>query len=188
MSEQRFARERREEWAPISNRICVGEAKASRWGTVPLTWSENGQSASCSWCGSMSSEEVLECLDLPYEEVRFSTADNPWKFYLTRYNHAGDCIPFTTTTEHPGGGKTIRHACACEVKRGGGPIKFYAQHLADGARPEDEFERLLLRIRVRAAEDSRRFQGDLDKRMRDFAARGAAPADTTEDREGRGRD
>lgn len=115
-----LARESIATWKPITNKNCAG-----------ATWIPNGNSFSCSNCGSMSSEELIECLNAsPVEE--FSMADSGYKVYLGRYRHAGECEP----------------KCPCDKKNGGGPIKFYSWHLFDGDTPRETAVYLWTRIRV----------------------------------------
>lgn len=79
-----LAREQHETWHPITTPQCAG---VSRFG--PTVWRENGLSWSCSYCGSMSSEEFIECFRNP--DLLFSLNDRRDKVYIDRYPHAGDC-------------------------------------------------------------------------------------------------
>ncbi|KKN01597.1 hypothetical protein LCGC14_1126170 [marine sediment metagenome] len=128
-----FARDRVDEWLPPDNTYCQGVLR--QWGMGPLEWSRNGQSYSCSMCGSMSVEELLECLDGP--EIEFSINDHGNKVYVRRYSHAGDCPPVDDNSE-----------CFCDVRRGGGPIKFYLRHMRDGGRSEEEQLGIYSRVKV----------------------------------------
>lgn len=133
----KLAREMVEEWAPITNKNCKGYG-----------WKRDGQSASCGYCGSMSVEEVIECLSA-VPRVTFELADSGYKVYIDRYPHAGDCPKLPT-------------ACYCTVKIGGGPIKFYSWHLFDGGRSREEAEALWRVILV----ECRHTHNELMARMR----------------------
>ena len=88
-----FARDRVDEWLPPDNTYCQGVLR--QWGMGPLEWSRNGQSYSCSMCGSMSVEELLECLDGP--EIEFSINDHGNKVYVRRYRTPATARRSTTT-------------------------------------------------------------------------------------------
>ncbi len=139
-----MAREQMDYWKPITNKNCFNPHHQGIW--VP-----NGKSFSCSWCGSMSTEEVLECLTAT-PPVGFSQADNPGKVYIERYPHAGDCV--TSESEDI--------SCSCKDAMGGGPIKFYSWHLFDGVRAPEEVQVLWYRIRVECERSWR----ELTERMR----------------------
>lgn len=115
------------------NPSCVEGSKRFRH---EPEWQKNGQSWSCSFCGSMSIEELQECFEA-VPPLMFELNDRHDKVYVNRYHHAGDCpVPYTETNEH--GGSFTMAPCSCSIKQGGGPIKFMMPHLWD---IEDEAER-----------------------------------------------
>ena len=113
-------------------------------------WHRNGRSWSCSYCGSMSVDELRECLDA-VPPLDYSLNDRRDKVYVNRYPHAGDC------EQGPNGG------CLCDVLRGGGPIKFYLRHLWEGGIEEDERQALYQRLMAECT----RSWGELMARLRE---------------------
>ncbi len=142
-----LARENISLWQPITNKTC-GETSLGK-----AYWRQDGQSASCSYCGSMSTEELLECLSA-IPKLDFSLADSSSKVYIARYPHAGACPEPPTV-------------CNCSVKVGGGPIKFRTYHLFDGARTMEEAEHIWYRVRV----ECQRSWNELTAKMRNHNVR-----------------
>lgn len=115
----------------ILNEYCRGGI--ARFRDLDGGWRRNGRSWSCSYCGSMSVDELRECLGA-VPPLRYDLNDRRDKVYIDRYPHAGDCP--TSEGSH----------CVCDVKRGGGPIKFYLRHLYDDGIEEDERQSLYMRL------------------------------------------
>ncbi len=166
-----LAREQVETWLPPDNMHCLeGTRQVFHDEAKMPTWKKHDdeQSPGCSYCGSMSVEELLETIDAG-NIVEMS--DKGYKAYVRRYKHPGPCsYPYHEENEQ--GGSVTSHGCGCDPRgKGGGPIKFYLWHLLDGGRDAVFHDRLALRLRVLSAESYRRLVETMQDRSKSIEER-----------------
>lgn len=154
-----------------------------------VDWKRNGRSWSCGYCGSMSIEELRECMDA-VPPLSFELNDHRNKIYVSRYPHAGDCPIYCECgagqdrhvgehnykeewakswrdgpVEHPfKPDNSSKHGgCSCQVKNGGGPIKFMMVHLND-LPDQDEPETLYRHLITECNRSHREFMAQFEER------------------------
>lgn len=138
-------------WLPITNEYCNSVDRSVFKFGAPV-WRKEPMSGSCTYCGSMSTEELLNCMEsLPRPRITISDKGN--KLYIDRYPHAGYCIlPYDNKTAN--GNSMSSPGCSHPPTITGGPIKYYMHHLWDGNRSETERKRIIDMVNKCLCEDS----------------------------------